>query len=135
MAKPPIPPKPIRLTITVSPEVHAAFTRMAAASSLPVGRCMGEWLDDTIEGVEFVTAKLRDARDAPVRVIRELQAASRGLLGEIDSMGDAAVDQIRQRRAAGAVPAGTAGASPAAPSPRPVIRGVKSPGKARGGRS
>ena len=125
----------IRLTISVSPEAHAAFSRMAEASGMSLGRCMGEWLDDTIEGVEFVTGKLREARDAPVRVIRELQAYSRGALGALDEVSEQAITEIRERRRGltdGSRSGG--GEAAAAPSPRPVIRGVKSPGKTRGGR-
>ena len=67
MTKPPSPN--IRLTITVTPEVHAAFSRMAEASSMSLGRCMGEWLADTVEGVEFVTAGTE--RSAQFRVFAE----------------------------------------------------------------
>ena len=131
MAKPPIPPKPIRLTITVSPEVHAAFTRMAAASSLPVGRCMGEWLADTLEGVEFVTDQLERARHAPRQVVREMRA---NLLGVTDQMDELLAD-MRSGAIKLPVPSGDARSAPrsapAAP-PRPVIRGGKSHGKAGG---
>lgn len=72
----------IRLTIPVSPEVHAAFTKMSAASGLPVGRCMGEWLEDTVEGAQLVAAKMEEAKRSPVAVMREVQAAFHGLHGE-----------------------------------------------------
>jgi hypothetical protein len=132
MAKP--PSDNIRLTITVSPDVHAAFSRMAQASSLPIGRCMGEWLADTLEGVEFVTAQMVKAREAPRQVVREMR---QGLLGLVDETNDL----LTQLRAAGKVTstAPAARSAPGAPgepgtaaaSPRPVIRGGKSPGKTR----
>lgn len=84
MAKP--PSSNIRLTITVTPEVHAAFARMAEASSLPIGRCMGEWLADTLEGVEFVTAQLVKARAAPRQVVREMRQGMLGLVDELDQL-------------------------------------------------
>lgn len=112
----------IRLTISVSPEAHAAFLRMAEASGMSLGRCMGEWLDDTSEGVEFVTSKLIAAREAPIRVIRELQATMRSAAREAESAAEVAIQSARKARKASADRAG-------AQSPRPVIRGVKSPGK------
>lgn len=39
----------IRLTISVEPEVHAIFSKMAEASGMSLGKCMGDWLADTAE--------------------------------------------------------------------------------------
>ena len=124
------PSSNIRLTITVTPEVHAAFQRMAETSSLPIGRCMGEWLADTLEGVEFVTAQLVKAREAPRQVVREMR---QGLLGMSDEM-DQLLADMRSKPielppgAAGGGPSGARRAASAAASPpRPVIRGGKVP--------
>jgi len=76
----------IRLTITVTPEVHEVFSRMADAAGLSLGRCMGDWLGDTIDGAQFVAAKMEEARKAPKTVMREMQAMSRGLTAEVDSV-------------------------------------------------
>lgn len=134
MTSPPTPPTPIRLTITVSPEVHATFKRMAQISSSSIGRSMGEWLADTLDAAQFVTDRLERAREAPRQVAREMRQA---LLGALDET-DAVIAAMRPHRhgAAGAggsaAPAGAAGGSD--PSPRPVIRGVKSrPGTGKGG--
>lgn len=54
--------KPIRLTITVTPEVHAAFERLAAASGVSMSRCMGEWLGDTLDAVEYTATLVEKAR-------------------------------------------------------------------------
>lgn len=124
-------PENIRLTITVTPEVHAAFTRMAEASGMSLGRAMGEWLADTLEGVEFVTAQLVKAREAPRQVVRDMR---QGLLGMTDEM-----DKLLSDMRSGAIklPAAGDGArsaprtAVAAASPRPVIRGGNSPGKTR----
>lgn len=75
----------IRLTITVTPEVHEVFSRMAEAGGLSLGKCMGEWLADTIDGAQFVAQKMQDARKAPRIVMREMQALSRGLVEEVDA--------------------------------------------------
>ena len=132
MTKPPSPN--IRLTITVTPEVHAAFTRMAEASSMSLGRCMGEWLADTVEGVEFVTAQMERARAAPRQVVKEMR---QGLLGLGDEMEQLLADMrsgtLKPPPAVGGgLPAGkrrpVAGAA-LPQTPRPVIRGGKSLGK------
>jgi hypothetical protein len=130
MTKPPSPN--IRLTITVTPEVHEAFQRMAAASSLSIGRCMGEWLGDTLEGVQFVTAKMVEARQAPRQVAKELRQMA---LGSVD-LADDLLNDIRQGKlrfdkpvAATERDALAAPDQSAPPAPRPVIRGGKSGGK------
>lgn len=69
----------IRLTISVTPEVHAIFSRMAEAGGVSLGKCMGDWLGDTAEGAQFVTMKMEEARKAPKTVMRELQAMASGL--------------------------------------------------------
>lgn len=130
MAKPSSPtPDNIRLTITVTPEVHAAFTRMADASGLSLGRCMGEWLADTLEGVEFVTAQMVKAREAPRQVAREIRQMA---LGAVDLADDLLTD-LRAGRKPGAGAAGGALPAAAGTPPRLVIRGGKSTtGKAKG---
>ena len=44
----------IRVTVPVRPEVLEAFKRLAAAGNTSTGKAMGEWLADTLEGVEFM---------------------------------------------------------------------------------
>lgn len=70
----------IRLTISVEPEVHAIFSKMAEASGMSLGKCMGDWLADTAEGAQFVAMKMEEARKAPKTVMREFQAMARGWL-------------------------------------------------------
>jgi hypothetical protein len=72
----------VRLTITVTPEVYAAFRRLSASSGMSLGRAMGEWLGDTLEAVEFTAAKVEEARAAPKLVMRELHAYALGLADE-----------------------------------------------------
>jgi hypothetical protein len=123
MAKP--PSNRIRLTISVSPETHVIFQRMADATGMSLGMTMGEWLDDTSEGAAMLAQKLEQARQSPKLVIREMQAV---LVGMQDEMTGLMADLRSGKR----VPPGTPGqaksarAAAAAPSPRPVIRGGKS---------
>lgn len=113
---PPAAKDRIRLTIPVSPQVHAVFTRLSEVSGLPVGRCMGEWLEDTIDSAQLVAAKVEQAKRSPVAVLREIQGMMHGYQGEVAEV----LDRVRQAkreggghaRAAGA----TGGARPKAPS-------------------
>lgn len=132
MTKPPSPER-IRLTITVTPEVHAAFKRMAEVSGMSIGRAMGDWLGDTLEGVEMITGQLAKARQAPRQVVAEMRQLS---LGAVD-MADEILDGLRSGRLV-MPPEKVSRARPGAPGPaasppRPVIRGGKSQtGKTKG---
>ena len=129
MAKPPSPER-LRLTIAVTPEVHETFQRMADATGISLGRAMGDWLADTIEGAQMLTAQLERARAAPRTAIREMQAGLHGLHGELAQMLD------KMRTGPATTDRGSLalhGPAAAAPSPRPVIRGGKSTtGKSKG---
>lgn len=95
---------------------------------MSLGRCIAEWLADTLEGVEFVTAKMVAAREAPRQVIKEMRQHALGVADEME----AALLQMKAGPRTGAPPHVDASAPRAAaqpPSPRPVIRGGKSPGK------
>lgn len=105
----------IRLTISVTPEVHEVFSRMAEAGGMSLGKCMGDWLADTAEGAQFVALKMEEARKAPKVVMREMQAMARGFVDEVD----AKMEEIRQ---------GAAAASRSAKAePRRPARGRASP--------
>lgn len=124
--------EPVRLTITVTPEVHAAFRRLADASGMSMGKAMGEWLGDTLEAVEFMAEKMEQARAAPRLVMQEMHAYALGLADETKQV----LEQVRKRGQRGEPASGVAPASPM--PPRPVIRGGKShQGKVgpRGGKS
>lgn len=69
----------IRTTITVPAEVHAVFTRMSEAAGISLGRCMGDWLTDTLDGAQFVAQKMEEAKRMPKTVMREFQAMASGL--------------------------------------------------------
>ena len=101
-------PKNIRLTITVTPEVHETFTRFAKAASMPVGRAMGEWLGDTLDAATWTAKKMEDARAQPKLVARELHAYA---LGMVDEAG--AFIKSMQTKGADSRPVGDAKAAPA----------------------
>lgn len=125
--------KPIRVTVPVTPEVQAAFQRLAAASGMSTGKAMGEWLADTVEGAVTMAEMLEKARRAPKQAVSEMHAYALGLADMTSEL----MDNLRRRSGkgkAGATAAAqaerAAAAAPAAPAPLPprtVIRGGKSP--------
>lgn len=86
-------PQNIRLTITVTPEVHETYSRIAKAASMSLGRVMGEWLGDTVEAAEFTATKMEQARAAPKVVMREMHAYALGLADETGAL----MDQLREK--------------------------------------
>lgn len=119
----------VRLTISVPKEAHEVFTRMAETTGQSVGRVMGDWLQDTLEGAQFVTQKMEEAKRAPKTVMRELQAFSRGMASAVDEL----VDEAREKERRGRMPAvpapGAARVGAAQPPSSPT--GGKSPGETR----
>ena len=83
----PLPtPKPIRLTIPVTPEVHAAFQRIGKAASIPTGRAMGDWLGDTLDAALYLAEMLERARAAPKIVAQELHSYALGMTDETGNL-------------------------------------------------
>ena len=131
----------IRLTISITPEVHSTFQRLSKVSGKSISRSMGEWLGDTLDAAEFMASTLERARQAPKMVVQELQAYTLGLSDELsDVMQIIRKKGQEDRAAAGGEGPRLRGEGPAvaveAPTPRPVIRGGKSKVKnhARGGK-
>jgi hypothetical protein len=124
MASPPTP-KNIRLTISVTPEVHAVFEHLAEAGGMSMSRAMGEWLADTSEAAGQLAAMLQRARAAPKTMARELHSFALGLTDETQGLIDRARDMGKQDRA-GVHAQRAPLPGPAASPPRPVIRGGKS---------
>jgi hypothetical protein len=110
----------VRLTIPVSAEVHAVFSRMAKAGRMPVGRCMAEWLADTIDAAEFMASKMEQARATPKLVARELHSYALGL----SDMTTDLLDSMKAPREGGA---GGAVSAPAPPSLAAMLKELKTP--------
>lgn len=101
-------PTRIRTTISVDKDVHEIFVRMAETAGMSVSRCMGEWLSDTADGAMFVAEKMAAARKAPMQVMREMQAMSKGLQdGVEETMRE--MRQVGRKDAATAAPGGRPG--------------------------
>lgn len=101
----------VRVTVPVSPEVLEAFQRMAKVSGLSVGRCMGDWLADTIDAAQFMTETMEKARAAPKLVAQELHAYALGIGDSTREL----LDELREKgRAGGGHGDGAAAARPTA---------------------
>lgn len=83
---PPPSPSSVRVTVPVSSDVLAAFQRLAKAGNMSTGKAMGEWLGDTLEGVQFMASKMEQARAAPKVVMRELHAYALGMADETGAL-------------------------------------------------
>lgn len=100
-----------RVTVPVHPDVLEAFQRMAKVSGLSVGRCMGDWLSDTLDAAQFMTETMEKARSAPKLVAQELHAYALGI-------GDTTRDLLAELREKGRTTGGRPDAL--APSGRPA---------------
>lgn len=90
--------KPVRVTVPVAPHVLAAFRDLAAIQGVSVGRAMGEWMRDTIDGVEAMTQLMEKAKRAPHLAVRELSGYAMGL-SELTTQ---LVDEVRAKSRTGA---------------------------------
>jgi hypothetical protein len=88
--------KNVRLTISVTPEVHETFKRFSTAAGMSISKAMGEWLGDTIEGAQFITTKMEQARATPKLVMREMHAYALGMVDETGAL----MDQLKKDGAA-----------------------------------
>jgi hypothetical protein len=106
-------PKPdrVRVTVPVTGEVLEAFQKIAQATGMSVGRCMGEWLQDTLDAAQFMGQTVEKARAAPKLVAKELHAYALGL-------GDMTRDLLDEIAEKGRAPGGRTDA--AAPPARPA---------------
>ena len=75
---------------------------------MSLGRAMGEWLGDTLEGAELLATQLERARAAPKAAIREMHAFALGLADETGALMEQVMAKGKADRAS--VPA-LAGAS------------------------
>jgi hypothetical protein len=117
---------PVRVSVSVSPEVYETYKRLAEAGSMSMSRAMGEWLGDTIEAAQFMAEKMEQARAAPKMVMREMHAYALGLADETgDLLNRVRAEGSKARRAA----AGSASAGPADVRRDPVPPSCNTGGK------
>jgi len=99
----------VRLTIPVSKATHDVFTRIANGSGVPIGRCMAQWLQDTLDAADYMAQKIETARQAPGILSRELHGYAAGLA----VAGDAVIERAKRGKTAITPPSSnTGGKSP-----------------------
>ena len=125
MVSPPTPQ--VRLTISVTPEVHAVFTRLSKASGRSISRAMAEWLDDTLDAAEYMTQKVEEARTAPRKVAQQLHAYA---LGAAEMTGQF-LEEVREKGRADRAERATSG-RPGPLSPPSSNTGGKGTGNGKG---
>jgi hypothetical protein len=113
----------VRVTVSIRPEVLDMFKEMAAVGGISVGRAIGEWCADTVEGAMFVTSKVLEARKSPAKVMQDWHNDSRSTQAWAQGVDLVARSQGRARVAPQAA---TASGSR---TPRHVIRGESRPPK------
>jgi hypothetical protein len=91
--------------VPVTPEVHAAFKKLAEASGMSVGKAMSDWLVDTLEAVNFTAQKVMEARAAPKIVMREMHAYALGLADETGALMEKLREDGRKAREVGSAEA------------------------------
>lgn len=111
------PPSPARVSVPITPEVHAAFQRLAKASNSSTGRAIAEWLADTVEAAEFMATKMEQARAAPRAVMQEMHAYALGLADETQAMLNKVREKGARDRGVGGAAARATGRGPAIPPP------------------
>lgn len=85
-------PKSIRVTVPVSPEVLALFQRLSKAAGQSVGRSMGGWLEETMDGVVPMIHILERHKQAPKKAIQSLQLYA----GTLQDMSNDLFDRVRE---------------------------------------
>lgn len=113
----------VRFTIAVDADVYEAFAELAHSSGVSMSRCIGDWLRDTAESAQMTTIRVNEVRKSHQEVHRlYLESTARQvekmLSGEVGKQWRIEPDGSRVE-----VPFGSSFAR----SPRPVIRGGKSP--------
>lgn len=105
-----------------------------------MSRCMGEWLGDTLDAIEYTATLVEKARAAPKMVMKEVHAYALGLADETGAVlralrADPALKSIPEARAE--VSGGGGAVGEGAPIPPSCNTGGKVPqkGSKRGGKA
>lgn len=82
-----------RLSIPVAPETEAAFEKFAAVTGVSVSKAMGEWLNDTVEGVDAMTRMIAGAKGNSMAAARNMSLYAEGLVDQ----GTAVLTELLER--------------------------------------
>jgi hypothetical protein len=69
----------IRLTVDLTPDVHATFVELAQATGIGIGRTIGDWLGDTQDAARHVASIVQEARKRPSVAASQLHSYASGL--------------------------------------------------------
>lgn len=83
----------IRLSIPVTPEVHAIFQRLSEVSGRSMGATVSHWLTDTREAASLMTDNLERLREAP----GELMARVKLHISAVEDAAQMAIDDAISR--------------------------------------
>lgn len=114
--------KAVRVTVPVPQHVLDAFRELAAIQGVSVGRAMGEWMTDTLDGVQAMAQLLQKAKRAPHLAVRELSGYAMGLSELTSELVEEM--RIKSRQAGAAAPGGRASASADSQAQRDPARTV-----------
>jgi hypothetical protein len=78
--------KTVRLTIPVSQQTHDVFSRISRGSGVPLGKCMGSWLADTLDAADYMAQKFDELKQRPAILSRELTNFAAGLSVSAESV-------------------------------------------------
>lgn len=129
-----VSPPSIRVTVPVTPSVHASFKRLADAGSMSVGRAMGEWLADTVDAADHMATLVTRARAAPKLVAQEIHAYALGLADQTtDVLKGIRARAEAERAGVHSAPARTGSALVHPPVGNTGVKPTKTHPKGRGG--
>lgn len=99
------PHKTIRVSVPIAPEVLEKFKRFSEASGLSVGKSIGDWLRDTVSGLDAMTDILEAHKRSPAQAMQQLAVYASAL----QDMTSGALESMKEGsgpRREGAPPAG-----------------------------
>lgn len=113
-----------RVLVSLRPEILDIFSKMSEVSGTSLSRCIGDWLESTSEGAQFVSYKMQQVRNSPVLAMREFHEFAKEKEGDLrDLYGDFAqtADAARSPAAPRGRPGGIRASAPSSNT------GLKSP--------
>jgi hypothetical protein len=66
--------KPVRFTISLSPELYSLVSDYADASGCTLSRAVTDWLETSKDAIEFTAQRVKAAKDAPRLAAAQIHA-------------------------------------------------------------
>jgi hypothetical protein len=124
---PPTPSK--RLSITLPLPLHATLAELARLQRITLSRAIVEWLTDTQDALETMTALLRDVRERPAEAVTKLERAA----ATLQVLADETIAEVRTRAGGGGAGAPQAPGAASTP-PASNTGGYLTPSRKKGRR-